>query len=145
MTLSETDVLMECRLELCIEMLMHLCRLESRFGRCIADNQLHARAGDRLHEAVHEPRDQHPLQEAGKEEPQPILVPVSAVHRDLDLHVGRLPNRQLLSLRPSQVQSLRMVQPAPVQSRLRRRREPVHAAQQSMVHRWITNAARSLL
>ena len=36
--------------------------VEGRPRRGVVDNQLPARTGDRLHQAVHEPRHQHPLQ-----------------------------------------------------------------------------------
>ena len=37
---------------------------ERRPGCRVVDDQLHTRAGDRLHETVYEPRYQHPVQAA---------------------------------------------------------------------------------
>lgn len=51
-----------------------------------SDHHLRQSAGCGLHDAIHESGHQHSVQEAVQTGPEPVLVPVAAFARRLDLH-----------------------------------------------------------
>ena len=62
--------------------------------------------GCRLHDAFYEPWCDYSLQEANKEGPKPVLLPVSALVRCLDLHHHGLPGCLPPPLLPLQVRTI---------------------------------------
>ena len=70
------------------------------------DDLIDARAGDRLQQALHEPRHQHHDQETREAEARSVLVHGAALLPDLDLHRLLLSRRQSRPLPRQPVQSL---------------------------------------
>ena len=79
---------------------------EGRPGGGRHHHHLREGAGGGLHHALHEPWCDHSLQEADKEGPKPVLLPVSALVRCLDLHHHGLPGCLPPPLLPLQVRTI---------------------------------------
>ena len=109
-------------------------------GRLV-DHKLPARASHRLHQALHEPRHQHPVQTTSTGESRSVLLPQPSGHRDLGVRDRCIPPGQPHDVRPGSVQPLRMVQPPPLQSRQQRPREYLHPVQRFLVRSWNAHAA----
>ena len=66
---------------------------ESRPGHRRPDHNLRAGAGRRLHDPLHEPGREHPLQETDEEAAEPLLLPLAPLSGRLDLLGDGLPRR----------------------------------------------------
>ena len=114
---------------------------ESRLGGGIADDKLPTRASHRLHQTLHEPRHQHLVQTPSTRKSRPVLILEPSRHRDLGVRDRSLPRRQPNDVRACPLQSIRMVQPPPLQPRQQRAREHFHPLEFLLVRRRNFDAA----
>lgn len=110
------------------------CFPESRHRRGRPHHHLRSRASCRLHDTLHEHRDQHPLQEARKIRTGHLLLLVSIFNRSLVLYANGVHLCFDFGVRTGALYSLRMGSIASVRSAIRTR-EPVQLpAERLLVH-----------
>ena len=117
---------------------------ESRLSSCVSHHKLCEGTRNWLYKTLHEFGDQYFIQKAREEEPKPLVLPLTTFLRHLDLHGGRLLGGQFHALHSGPLQSLWVVQPSPLQCQLSSGGEPIHSAQQPLVHHWVSHAARQV-